>query len=257
MTGRWSMRAILPITAGKSAFGNSRINSWKLHVFGRSLPARAGGRRHCYFSRIPCRASPATPRPAADIVLTPKPDHGPDGKLVNLCWSQPAELVPRLFKELGPFPLMNYWGPMAGIASSQWIAQAAAIVWREHNPQLQWVYIPHLDYDMQRFGPNSPQAKAAVRDAAAAIEPLVVEVMASGGRKIVLLSEYAMREVNSFLQPNLILQQEGLLTTRQIGRWRLDGFRSILRVRDGGSPDRPCLCQSGRSEIDIFARTSK
>ncbi|HEX4056489.1 MAG TPA: nucleotide pyrophosphatase/phosphodiesterase family protein [Tepidisphaeraceae bacterium] len=162
-------------------------------------------------------------RPAADIVLTPKPDHGPDGKLVNLCWSQPAELVPRLFKELGPFPLMNYWGPMAGIASSQWIARAAAIVWREQTPQLQWVYVPHLDYDMQRFGPNSPQAKAAVRDAAMAIEPLVAEVLASRG-KIVLLSEYAMRPVDSFLQPNSVLEQEGLLFTRQTPDGRLVDF---------------------------------
>jgi predicted AlkP superfamily pyrophosphatase or phosphodiesterase len=162
-------------------------------------------------------------RPAADIVLTPKPDHGLDGKLVNLCWSQPADLVPRLFKELGPFPLMNYWGPMAGIASSQWIARAAAIIWREHNPQLQWVYIPHLDYDLQRFGPDSPQAKAAVRDAVAAIDPLVTEIV-DGGGKIVLLSEYAMHDVSSFVQPNVILQQKGLLITRESPDGKLVDF---------------------------------
>jgi predicted AlkP superfamily pyrophosphatase or phosphodiesterase len=153
-------------------------------------------------------------RPAADIVLTPKPDHGPDGKLTSLCWSAPPDLVPRLFKELGPFPLMNYWGPMAGIASSQWIAKAAGIVWREHLPQLQWVYIPHLDYDLQRFGPKSPQAKAAVKDAARAVEPLVNEILGSGG-KLLLLSEYAMREVNRSVQPNAILEEEGLLLTKQ------------------------------------------
>jgi predicted AlkP superfamily pyrophosphatase or phosphodiesterase len=152
-------------------------------------------------------------KPAADIVLTPKPDHGPDGKLVSLCWSEPRELVGRLFAELGPFPLMNYWGPMAGIASSQWIAGAAAIVWREHLPQLQWVYVPHLDYDLQRFGPDSPQARSAARDAAAAVEPLVAEVVQSGG-KLVVLSEYAMRQVDSVVQPNVILKKAGLLITR-------------------------------------------
>ncbi|MGA3066365.1 MAG: alkaline phosphatase family protein, partial [Tepidisphaeraceae bacterium] len=154
------------------------------------------------------------PRPAADIVLTPKPDHGPDGKLVSLCWSQPSDLVPRLFAELGPFPLMNYWGPMAGIASSQWIARAAAIIWREQMPQLQWVYIPHLDYDLQRFGPASAQAKQAVRDAATALEPLMAQVIGDGG-KIVLLSEYAIKEVNTFLQPNRLLAEAGLLATRK------------------------------------------
>jgi predicted AlkP superfamily pyrophosphatase or phosphodiesterase len=154
-----------------------------------------------------------TLRPAADIVLTPKPDHGPDGKLTSLCWSQPADLVPRLFKELGPFPLMNYWGPMAGIASSQWIARASAIIWREHAPQLQWVYIPHLDYDLQRHGPRSPQAKAAVRDGANAVEPLVSEIQSTGSQ-LILLSEYSMREVHTAVQPNLILRDEGLLLTK-------------------------------------------
>jgi predicted AlkP superfamily pyrophosphatase or phosphodiesterase len=153
------------------------------------------------------------PRPAADIVLTPKPDHGPDGKLLSLCWSQPAELVPRLFAELGPFPLMNYWGPLAGIASSQWIAKSAAIVWREHSPQLQWVYVPHLDYDLQRFGPDSPQAKQAVRDAAMALDPLLGAVLDGDGR-IALLSEYSMTPVQGYVQPNRILADAGLLLTR-------------------------------------------
>jgi predicted AlkP superfamily pyrophosphatase or phosphodiesterase len=153
-------------------------------------------------------------KPAADIVLTPKPDHGPDGKLASLCWSEPRELVGRLFGELGPFPLMNYWGPMAGIAASQWIARAAGIVWREHLPQLQWVYIPHLDYDLQRFGPDSPQAKTAVRDAAMAAEPLVGEILNSDG-KLILLSEYAMRAVDSVIQPNVVLREEGLLLTKK------------------------------------------
>src|SRR5436190_12394750 len=104
------------------------------------------------------------PKPAADIVLTPKPDHGPDGKLVSLCWSNPPDLVPKLFQQFGPFPLMNYWGPMANINSSQWIANAAAWIWKNESPQLQFTYIPHLDYDLQRFGPNSPQAIKAVHD---------------------------------------------------------------------------------------------
>jgi predicted AlkP superfamily pyrophosphatase or phosphodiesterase len=152
-------------------------------------------------------------KPAADIVLTPKPDHGPDGKLVSLCWSEPRELVPALFKQLGPFPLMNYWGPMAGFASSQWIAKAAAIVWREHQPQLQWTYIPHLDYDLQRFGPSSPQAKQAVADMASALDPLISSILETGG-KLVVISEYAMHDVTSFVQPNQILAAAKLLLTK-------------------------------------------
>jgi predicted AlkP superfamily pyrophosphatase or phosphodiesterase len=168
-------------------------------------------------------------RPAADVVLTPKPDHGPDGKLASLCWSQPGDLVPRLFEELGPFPLMNYWGPMAGIAASQWIAKAAAIVWREHLPRLQWTYVPHLDYDLQRFGPNSPQAKQAVVDVAAAVGPLIEQVTGDGG-KIVLLSEYAIKEVNAFAQPNRLLAEAGLLTLRQTPDGKLIDFEKSAAV---------------------------
>jgi predicted AlkP superfamily pyrophosphatase or phosphodiesterase len=154
-----------------------------------------------------------TLKPAADIVLTPKPDHGPDGKLVSLCWSEPRELVPQVFKELGPFPLMNYWGPMAGIASSTWISKAAAFIWQQHQPQLQFVYVPHLDYDLQRFGPNSPQATKAVQDLSTALEPLIQSVQADGG-KLVLLSEYAIKTVSRSIQPNRLLAEAGLLVTR-------------------------------------------
>ena len=152
-------------------------------------------------------------RPAADIVLTPKPDHGPDGKLTSLCWSNPPDLVPSLFKKLGPFPLMNYWGPMAGIKSTQWIAQAAAEVWNIHAPQLQWVYIPHLDYDLQRFGPQSEQAARAVAEAAAALDPVFAALHESGAQ-IAVLSEYTMRPISRYVQPNALLANANLLFMR-------------------------------------------
>jgi predicted AlkP superfamily pyrophosphatase or phosphodiesterase len=192
----------------QDAAGKSR---WKTAIlfFQNSMPGFAGNLR-----------------PAADIVLTPKPDHGPDGKLTSLCWSNPADLVLRLFQQLGPFPLMNYWGPMAGIASSQWIAKSAEFVWRELGPQLQWVYIPHLDYDLQRFGPDSPQAQQAVRDAATALQPLIQTVLSENG-KIVLLSEYAMRNVAASLQPNGILLEAGLLELRETkDGWLIDYEKS-------------------------------
>ncbi|MCC6422179.1 MAG: alkaline phosphatase family protein [Phycisphaerales bacterium] len=153
------------------------------------------------------------PQPAADIVLTPKPDHGPDGKLTSLCWSNPPDLIPRLFHDLGPFPLLNYWGPMANINSSRWIAQAATRIWSDQKPTLQLVYIPHLDYDLQRFGPSSPHAKKAVEDVAAALDPLLSAVLTDGGQ-LAIFSEYAMNDVNRYFQPNRMLADAGLLQTR-------------------------------------------
>jgi predicted AlkP superfamily pyrophosphatase or phosphodiesterase len=153
-------------------------------------------------------------KPSADIVLTPKPDHGPDGKLTSLCWSNPPELVPTVFKDLGPFPLMNYWGPMANIASSAWIAKAAAIIWRQYAPQLQLTYVPHLDYDLQRFGPSSPQAIKAVVDVSAALDPLVDQILADGA-KLIVLSEYSIAAVEKSVAPNQLLKDAGLWKTKQ------------------------------------------
>ncbi|CAN5534428.1 alkaline phosphatase family protein [soil metagenome] len=152
-------------------------------------------------------------RPAADIVITPKPEHGADGKVTSLCWSQPRELVEQLSRELGPFPLMSYWGPLARIDSSRWIARAATKVWNTSAPQLQLVYIPHLDYDLQRFGPDSEQATQAVIDLTAAVEPLLDAVIDSRS-EIVLLSEYSMHAVDRFVQPNRLLRDAALLVTR-------------------------------------------
>jgi predicted AlkP superfamily pyrophosphatase or phosphodiesterase len=101
---------------------------------------------------------------------------------------------------------------MAGIASSQWIAKAAAAVWQIEAPALELVYVPHLDYDLQRFGPQSPQARKAVVDVAAAIEPLLQAVTNDGGR-ILIVSEYAIDAVDRSIAPNALLRDAGLLST--------------------------------------------
>ncbi len=91
---------------------------------------------------------------AADIVLTPKPEHGPDGKTISACWSRPADLYGQMVAEFGSFPLHQYWGPMASLPATAWIIQSARAVWRKHSPDIQFVYIPHLDYNLQRLGPD-------------------------------------------------------------------------------------------------------
>lgn len=153
-------------------------------------------------------------RAAADIVITPKPEHGPDGKITSLLWTSPADLQMRLFADLGPFPLMNYWGPMAGIKASEWIVRSAEWVWTNLQPQLQLVYVPHLDYDLQRFGPSSAQARQAVVDVSHALTPLIDRLVADEA-EILLVSEYIMHDVGRWIQPNRLLAEAGLLVTRQ------------------------------------------
>lgn len=151
-------------------------------------------------------------RPAADIVITPKPEHGPDGRIASLLWTHPPELGAALQAELGPFPLMNYWGPMANAKSSQWVATAATKVWTNSTPDLQLTYIPHLDYDLQRFGPNSPQAAKAVVELSSLLDPLL---KATAGERVVILSEYAIEPVHRAIAPNAALLEAGLLKLKE------------------------------------------
>ncbi len=156
---------------------------------------------------------PAGNNPAADIVLTPKPSHTPDGKALTACWSHPADLYTTLAAKLGPFPLHNYWSPMAGLPSSQWILQSAEYVWCELHPDLQFVYVPHLDYNLQRLGPSHPANIKDLQDVDAALAPLIARVRADGGTPVIL-GDYGMYDVTTPILPNLALRNAGLLTTR-------------------------------------------
>src|SRR5271155_3619330 len=97
-----------------------------------------------------------------DISVTPKPHYGADGNKAFDIQSTPDILAESLKKKLGPFPFPSFWGPMAGLASSEWIARCAAEVVTAERPDLTLVYLPHLDYDTQRLGPNGCDWKKLV-----------------------------------------------------------------------------------------------
>ena len=153
---------------------------------------------------------------AADVVVTPKPQHTRDGKTISMCWSNPTDLYGRLREQLGEFPLHHYWGPMAGIKSSEWIAAAARLVWEEQPCDLQWTYIPQLDYDLQRLGPDDERCIASLSQVLGLLTPLVEKIHADGGRAIVL-GEYGMTAVQRSAAPNASLRDAGLLVAKTSG----------------------------------------
>ena len=89
----------------------------------------------------------------ADIIITPRPMHTEQG-LIQWCYSRPVGLYEELSKEIGPFDLMDYWGPMASGKASIWINKAAMEVLKKHKPNLMMIYLPHLDYSCQKYGPK-------------------------------------------------------------------------------------------------------
>jgi predicted AlkP superfamily pyrophosphatase or phosphodiesterase len=148
------------------------------------------------------------------VVITPKPVHTADGKTLTACWSNPAGLYDALVAKFGAFPLHNYWSPMAGMPSSQWIVNAATEVWREEKPDLQMVYVPHMDYCLQRLGPSDAACVKELAALDAVMLPLVEAVRADGG-DVVIVGDYAMQDVHTGIFPNVALRQAQLLATRR------------------------------------------
>jgi predicted AlkP superfamily pyrophosphatase or phosphodiesterase len=159
-----------------------------------------------------------------DWTVTPRPIYRADGRKDPDCYTDPPGLHDELTAKLGTFPLFSYWGPGAGIASSAWICRAAEHVMAVHDPDLTLVYVPHLDYDLQRHGPSDPRAAAAAAELDTVLAPLLD---AAEGRTTVVLSEYGITDVSRPVDVNRALRAEGLLRVHtQDGMEYLDPWTS-------------------------------
>jgi predicted AlkP superfamily pyrophosphatase or phosphodiesterase len=151
-----------------------------------------------------------------DFGVTPRPIYKADGRKLPDCYTVPAELRAELTAALGPFPLFEFWGPATTIASSRWIAEAAKHVLAMRKPTLSLVYLPHLDYDFQRFGPDEDHA--AVRQSLQAIDAVVGDLIRfaeQDGLRILVLSEYGVVPVRTSVHINRSLREAGLLVVRE------------------------------------------
>jgi predicted AlkP superfamily pyrophosphatase or phosphodiesterase len=150
---------------------------------------------------------------AVDLSVTPKPHYGVDGLKVFDIQSTPPDLAARLKRDLGDFPFPSFWGPRAGLPSTQWIAAAAACVLLEDRPDVTLVYLPHLDYDPQRFGPSGTDMAKCVRELDDAAAPLL-EAAQTVGARVWIVSEYGHCDVNRPVFVNRALREAGLLSVR-------------------------------------------
>ncbi|HEX6358442.1 nucleotide pyrophosphatase/phosphodiesterase family protein [Actinophytocola sp.] len=145
-----------------------------------------------------------------DITVTPRPIYHADGRKSPDAYVRPPALHNDLVGALGEFPLFQYWGPTASLTSSEWIIGASRKILREHHPDLLLAYVPHLDYDLQRFGPDSPEAARAAREVDEALKPLLDDAR-NAGATVVALSEYGITSVQRSVDINRLLRREGLL----------------------------------------------
>jgi predicted AlkP superfamily pyrophosphatase or phosphodiesterase len=165
--------------------------------------------------------------------VTPRPMYPADGRKIPDVYTNPAGLRDDLCQALGIFPLFEFWGPRASIRSSQWIADAARIVEERFSPTLTLIYLPHLDYNLQRLG----AATAGIQKDLDDIERIVLDLIRyfeGRGARVLVLSEYGLTDVSLPVHPNRILRRSGLVTVREeLGREVLDpGASAAFAVAD-------------------------
>ncbi|MBL9202850.1 MAG: alkaline phosphatase family protein [Opitutaceae bacterium] len=169
----------------------------------------------------------------ADWSITPRPMYPADGRKVFDVASHPLSIRDAIKRDLGDFPFPAFWGPMAGLASSQWIARSAEWIEEKHRPDLSLVYLPHLDYNLQRLGPDDPRIAEDCR----AIDGVVGGLMDFYGKRgvrTVVLSEYGITAVRRAIALNRLFRAQGWLTIKdELGRELLDcGASRVFAIAD-------------------------
>ena len=169
----------------------------------------------------------------ADIGVTPRPMYPADGRKIPDCYTAPGALREELTARLGPFPLFSFWGPATSIVSSAWIARCALYVRRTRTPTLTLVYLPHLDYALQRDGPAAAQLKRDLRDVDALCGEIVDDARRDDAR-VIVLSEYGITAVHRPIDINRALRRAGLVAIREeLGREQIDiGASAAFAVAD-------------------------
>ena len=159
--------------------------------------------------------------------VTPKPHYGCDG---SKAFDVLDQTECRLTERLGPFPFFSFWGPNAGLPASEWIAKGTALVLRDKAPQLTLTYLPHLDYDFQRFSKPDKERVAEVDRCAA----IVIDAAQSIGAVPIVVSEYGLVPVHRSVSINRALRKAGWLAVRKgpFGEMLLPGDSKAFAVVD-------------------------
>jgi predicted AlkP superfamily pyrophosphatase or phosphodiesterase len=149
----------------------------------------------------------------ADFTVTPRPMYPADGRKLPDIWTEPSTLRGELQGRLGQFPLFKFWGPMTSIDSTRWIADAAILVGAQCNPTLSLIYLPHLDYNFQRFGPHDARSQADLNELDAVVGKLIDH--APPDARIIILSEYGIAPVSRPVHINRVLRRLNLVSIRE------------------------------------------
>lgn len=169
----------------------------------------------------------------ADTAITVRPMYPSDGRKLPDIYTSPSALRHTLNDKLGTFPLFNFWGPKSSIVSSQWIADAAQFTIENEQPNFVTVYLPHLDYAMQKVGPDHPSICQELCDIDKVCGQLI-ELAEANNYRVIVLSEYGIQKVSRPCHLNRLFRDAGWLTVRdELGLELLDaGASKVFAVAD-------------------------
>lgn len=193
----------------------------------------------------------------ADFSITPRPLYPADGRKVFDVHTQPMGMREELKKDLGEFPFPAFWGPMAGIASSEWIAASAKWVEEKHSPTLSLVYLPHLDYPLQKDGPLAANIPEELRK----IDTLAIDLIRfyeSRGIRVLVLSEYGISPVSRVIHLNRLFRKKGWIQIKdELGLETLDcGASKAFAIADHQVAHVYVNDPSIREEVRILLETT-
>ena len=151
---------------------------------------------------------------SVDYLITPRPIYRADGVKIPDVYTKPDTLRDDLQNKLGQFPLFNFWGPNTKIESSEWIADSAIYTDNEYAPTLSLVYLPHLDYNLQRVGPGHPDVKKDLVEIDRVCGKLI-DFYEQKGVRVIVLSEYGIDAADRPVHLNRLLREEGYITVRE------------------------------------------
>ena len=186
---------------------------------------------------------------SVDYSITPRPIYRADGGKIFDIYSWPYSIREEIKKDLGPFPFFGFWGPAAGVKTPQgpadcatrWIAESAKWIEKKFSPGLNLIYLPHLDYNLQRHGPFARGASGRINRAIVpdlnAIDSIVgdlIDFFRGRDVRVVLLSEYGITNVDTPVHLNRIFRRHGWLTVKdELGQEILDaGASRVFAVAD-------------------------
>jgi predicted AlkP superfamily pyrophosphatase or phosphodiesterase len=172
---------------------------------------------------------------SADWGATPRPQYPADGRKIPDHYAYPSALRDELNAKLGMFPLFKFWGPATDCTSSEWIARATMHVMETRDPTLALCYLPHLDYNLQRLGPDlaDPRMQQDLQEVDAVCGELIAAAERQG-RDVIVVSEYGITKVSDAVHINRALREAGFLALRvENGRELLDaGMSKAFAVAD-------------------------